>query len=114
LATKAKEWNAQSEAAILQKQHRRKDIILELLNTERQYATDLSTLINVYVRPIQRRGLMNREEIISVFSNIEGIYTLTQALFQACGPKHIRVMMVVVVVVTVTCDEQISLIDARY
>jgi len=47
LAAKVREWNALTVAQLYQKQVRRKDIITELFTTERQYVTDLGTVINV-------------------------------------------------------------------
>ena len=43
--------------------------------------------VQVFLRPIQRRGLLTREECISVFSNIEALYNMTQILLQKLEGK---------------------------
>ncbi|KAL6067253.1 RHO1 GDP-GTP exchange protein 2 [Balamuthia mandrillaris] len=55
-------------------ERKRQDVIFELIETEKQYVQDLNILIEVYLKPIQERQLLSRQEIGVIFSNIEAIH----------------------------------------
>jgi len=67
-----------------------KPLFTEIVKTERQYIHDLKTIINGYLLPVRSKasGTEDFADIVSVFSNVEGILDTHQTLLREM--LHIR------------------------
>jgi hypothetical protein len=90
-------------------EQKRQNVILELITTEKQYVTDLRTLIEVlrtssslalspssscitldltlrhcqvYINPIQEKKLLNKKQMTAIFANVDTIYEINSNLLQ--------------------------------
>ena len=63
----------------------RAKVFLELLDTERSYVDDLSTLIDVFLRPLQLASppLLAPAQMRTIFSNCEVLLGVNRALLQS-------------------------------
>ncbi|KAI8905330.1 hypothetical protein DFJ77DRAFT_551934 [Powellomyces hirtus] len=52
---------------------RRGKVAVEILSTERTYVAQLEALMEVYIKPIEERGLLNAQELNSIFANVKSI-----------------------------------------
>jgi hypothetical protein len=60
----------------------RKEVVKEIVQTERDYVRDLQILISVFLNPIRKQELLSSYDIVSLFSNIEALLPLNQALLE--------------------------------
>ena len=58
----------------------RKEVVEELVQTERDFVRDLEITITVFLTPIRRQKLLSSYEIVSLFSNLESLLPLNKAL----------------------------------
>ncbi|KAJ3173620.1 hypothetical protein HDU88_002708 [Geranomyces variabilis] len=52
---------------------RRQKVAVEILSTERTYVRQLEALMEVYVRPIEEKLLLNPQELNAIFANVKSI-----------------------------------------
>ncbi|KAG2389523.1 hypothetical protein C9374_014083 [Naegleria lovaniensis] len=60
---------------------KRKHVINEIISTEKSYVSDLKTIMDVYYNPIIKKGIEARDNIASIFVNVEMIYNLNEKLY---------------------------------
>jgi len=53
---------------------RRLEILQELYDTEKSYVSDLSVILDVFLKPIQERELLSKTDQYNIFANIQVIY----------------------------------------
>ena len=63
------------------KEKRRREILEELIETERNYLSDLEVIINVFYIPLQEKSLLAKEQMYKLFSNIQDIYNTVNVNF---------------------------------
>ncbi|KAL9650367.1 hypothetical protein ABK040_016434 [Willaertia magna] len=61
---------------------KRKHVINEIIQTEKQYVQDLRTIMEIFYKPILRKGIEPKENVLNIFTNVEMIYTLNEKLLQ--------------------------------
>mmetsp|Transcript_15925 Transcript_15925/g.62222 ORF Transcript_15925/g.62222 Transcript_15925/m.62222 type:complete len:645 (+) Transcript_15925:38-1972(+) len=59
------------------------ETITELLNTEIDYFRDLLLVSDVFLKPIREEEILNKYEVVSLFSNIEALAAANSAVVQA-------------------------------
>jgi len=59
----------------------RLNVLDELLNTERDYLRDLTTVVNQYLQPLRQSKLLSSEAIAKIFVNIESIRELHSEIY---------------------------------
>jgi RhoGEF domain len=70
-------------------------VITEIINTERDYAHDLDVCIRNYMLPMREAGLVNEDQLCSLFSNIEALHECSKrlstqfSLWHSCGSPRI-------------------------
>ncbi|KAI9099278.1 hypothetical protein DFS34DRAFT_61648 [Phlyctochytrium arcticum] len=57
---------------------RRRKVSLEILTTERTYVQQLEALVEVYIKPIEERGILTVQESNTLFSNVKNILIFHQ------------------------------------
>ncbi|KNC98846.1 uncharacterized protein SPPG_05819 [Spizellomyces punctatus DAOM BR117] len=57
---------------------RRRKVVMEILTTERTYVEQLEALLDVYIRPIEERGILNAQENNALFANVKSILLFHQ------------------------------------
>lgn len=50
---------------------KRERVVLEMLQTEKDYVRDLQLIVDLYKKPLVKRGLVSKEDINILFSNLE-------------------------------------------
>eukprot|EP01103_Thecamoeba_quadrilineata_P019403 TRINITY_DN7841_c0_g1_i1.p1 TRINITY_DN7841_c0_g1~~TRINITY_DN7841_c0_g1_i1.p1 ORF type:complete len:525 (+),score=118.34 TRINITY_DN7841_c0_g1_i1:68-1642(+) len=61
---------------------RQKQVIQELIQTERNYQNDLLVILQVFFLPLQKSTILSKKNHSDIFSNIENILNLHQDLLQ--------------------------------
>ncbi|KAJ3332494.1 Intersectin-2 [Blyttiomyces sp. JEL0837] len=61
---------------------KQKGVLAEIIDTEHGYASDLHIIVNIFLAPIVRAGLISEDEQGSLFSNIKDIYSLHEKIAQ--------------------------------
>ena len=56
------------------KKIKRKEVLTELLETERDYVENLKIILDLFLNPIKQQNILTRVEIASLFSNVEALY----------------------------------------
>ena len=80
-----KKRKAEEAAALLpedKEERLRYKCVQEIITTEKTYAEQLNTLINVYLFPIKMTGILNQEQVNGIFSNVETIEPVHQELIK--------------------------------
>lgn len=80
-----KKRKAEEAAALLpadKEERLRYKCVQEIITTEKTYAEQLNTLINVYLFPIKMTGILNPEQVNGIFSNVETIEPVHQELIK--------------------------------
>ena len=62
---------------------RMKKVISELIDTERNYVSNLSHMIKLYLEPLQEESFMSESEVTSLFGNIQEIFSFQREFLQA-------------------------------
>jgi len=57
--------------------------------TERDYVSDLSTIIEVFIKPLKESGIIKKVEIGNIFSNVELIYKVNSQLLEGLNRNEI-------------------------
>ena len=60
-----------------------KKVICELIETERAYVSNLSNMIKLYFQPLQEESFLSKTEVLSLFGNIQDIYSFQQEFLQS-------------------------------
>ena len=60
-----------------------KQVICELVETERAYVDNLSSMIKLYFQPLQEESFLSKTEVLSLFGNIQDIYSFQQRFLQS-------------------------------
>jgi len=60
---------------------KRRHVINEIVTTEKSYIGDLKTIMDVFYTPIVKKGIETKENIASIFVNVEMIYNLNEKLY---------------------------------
>ena len=58
-------------------------MISELIETERAYVNNLSNMIKLYFQPLQEESFLSKTEVLSLFGNIQDIYSFQQEFLQS-------------------------------
>jgi hypothetical protein len=70
-------------AAAVKMENTKVKVIAELLNTERDYANDIEQLLNVFIMPIITQNIINKDEAVSLFANVEVILAVSKRLISS-------------------------------
>eukprot|EP00004_Rigifila_ramosa_P014252 TRINITY_DN3226_c0_g1_i1.p1 TRINITY_DN3226_c0_g1~~TRINITY_DN3226_c0_g1_i1.p1 ORF type:complete len:1093 (-),score=213.52 TRINITY_DN3226_c0_g1_i1:21-3056(-) len=73
------------------KEERRRLVVKEILETERDYVRDLHLLDQYYIRPIVDQGFLSSDEFRSIFSNVQQIANVNQELLDCLTVKQLSV-----------------------
>jgi len=65
------------------REDKRKEILLEVVDTEQGYFSDLGVLMKVFLEPIRQQELLTKQQISSVFANLEAIYPVNEGMLAA-------------------------------
>ncbi|KAL6072759.1 Round spore [Balamuthia mandrillaris] len=68
---------------------RRQQVTEEIISTEEDYVRDLDIIIDVFLKPLREGELLNKTQIMNVFSNIEMIATVNKELFNNLKTKSV-------------------------
>ena len=60
---------------------KRREVITEFLETEKQYIQNLEVAINIFLIPLRDANVLTKLQLISIFSNIETLYDTNKHLF---------------------------------
>lgn len=58
----------------------RRNVVTEILNTEKDYVKDIEIVARVYIQPLATNDLISREDHALIFSNLEVLVTVNQQL----------------------------------
>eukprot|EP00026_Physarum_polycephalum_P000840 Phypoly_transcript_00841.p1 GENE.Phypoly_transcript_00841~~Phypoly_transcript_00841.p1 ORF type:complete len:1276 (+),score=329.63 Phypoly_transcript_00841:96-3923(+) len=61
---------------------KRPKVYAELINTERQYVQDMKMTQEVFLDPVRENGLLNKDEVASLFSNLSALIPLNEDLLK--------------------------------
>lgn len=50
---------------------KRSNVVLEIINTERDYVQDLQMIREIYLKHLDREGVISKQHLNDIFSNIE-------------------------------------------
>ena len=59
---------------------KRREILDELIQTEIQYIENLEIILNIFLVPLRQSEILDRYQIIGIFSNVEAIYPVNLGL----------------------------------
>jgi len=68
--------------SISPEERHRQEVIFEWITTEHQYVEDLKIILNVFLKPIRDKELLNKQEIGSLFGNVETIFPVHERLLE--------------------------------
>lgn len=78
---KKKENQVLSESASLPERERmRNKVVNELIKTERDYIKDLEIIIKLFIEPLEEEGILTKEELKDIFSNIRLLININREL----------------------------------
>ena len=60
----------------------RQEAIFELIQTEQNYVQDLSIIVNEFVKPLQTKEILPKEEIYNICINLDVIYPISQKFLE--------------------------------
>eukprot|EP00013_Stygamoeba_regulata_P002586 CAMPEP_0177636664 /NCGR_PEP_ID=MMETSP0447-20121125/4557_1 /TAXON_ID=0 /ORGANISM="Stygamoeba regulata, Strain BSH-02190019" /LENGTH=787 /DNA_ID=CAMNT_0019138537 /DNA_START=40 /DNA_END=2403 /DNA_ORIENTATION=- len=61
----------------------RENIINEIIDTEKHYVRDMEIMRDVYLIPLREKNLLTKDELNSIFGNVELIITVNRQLLEA-------------------------------
>lgn len=67
----------------LQRMHRRKHILVELVETEATYVNQLQDLVEVYFPIIAARGVFTMQQLVAISSNVQQLMSLHEVLLKS-------------------------------
>lgn len=67
----------------LQRMHRRKHILVELVETEATYVGQLQDLVDVYFPIIAARGVFSMQQLVAISSNVQQLLSFHEVLLKA-------------------------------
>lgn len=65
------------------REDKRQEILQEVVDTEESYFSDLGVLMKVFLEPIRKQELLTKQQISSVFANLEAIYPVNEGMLAA-------------------------------
>lgn len=57
---------------------KRQEVIFEIISTEADYIQDLETILELYIRPLQKSKLIRTKDMSIIFSNLEQVLPVNQ------------------------------------
>eukprot|EP01094_Clydonella_sp_ATCC50884_P015859 TRINITY_DN2652_c1_g2_i1.p1 TRINITY_DN2652_c1_g2~~TRINITY_DN2652_c1_g2_i1.p1 ORF type:complete len:627 (+),score=159.62 TRINITY_DN2652_c1_g2_i1:1-1881(+) len=60
----------------------RRNVVKEILTTEREYVSDLDTLVQVFLHPLRARQILTAVELNNLFSNVEILANLNRKVME--------------------------------
>lgn len=76
------------------KMKKRSNVVLEIINTERDYVQDLQMIREIYLKHLDREGVISKQHLNDIFSNIEQLNEVNNQVRAAlpapklCGLSH--------------------------
>ncbi|KAJ3359370.1 Rho guanine nucleotide exchange factor 4, partial [Kappamyces sp. JEL0680] len=67
---------------------KRQEVIYEIIATEADYIQDLETILELYIRPLQKSKLIRPKDMAIIFSNIEQVLPVNQELLRELEKKQ--------------------------
>ena len=61
---------------------KRHKVINEIINTEKDYISDLNKVIKIFLEPLGKEGILTPEEVKDIFSNVKLLVNVNQALLE--------------------------------
>ena len=79
-----------------------KNVCKEIRGTEAIYITDLETCLAVYARPAAQQGVLSREDVLKIFSNLEELCRCAAVLLELMDLDGERVTRIALAFIQVT------------
>ena len=70
------------------KMKKRSNVVLEIINTEKDYVLDLQIIREIYLRHLDREAVISKTHLNDIFSNVEQLYEVNNQVLAAlpcCG-----------------------------
>ena len=66
------------QQAGLSQTDKRKLVLLEIVNTERDYLNDLDLMVDMFMKPVTERALLKPMELATIFSNLQELIIINK------------------------------------